>query len=267
MTAVAATADVILLAGDRGPDDPLAEAAGVAGKTLVPVLGRAMLDRVLTTLLGWPGLGRLVVVAPASVGHQAVLAALDPTGHRIERVAPSSSPSLSVAAALKHLDTDGPVILATADHPLLDPAWIEALLVQPDADADLVFGVVEHARVMARFPGSRRTRYPFRDGGVGGANLFLFRNRRAGAMLELWRQVEQNRKQPWRIVSLLGWWSLLRFLSGRLSLDEACALLSRRAGLRVRACRLTDPLAAVDVDSAADLALVSQVLSQREGPA
>jgi GTP:adenosylcobinamide-phosphate guanylyltransferase len=36
----------VVLAGDRGPDDPVAAAAGVCGKALVPVGGRPMVLRV-----------------------------------------------------------------------------------------------------------------------------------------------------------------------------------------------------------------------------
>jgi hypothetical protein len=63
--------------------------------------------------------------------------------------------------------------------------------------------------------------------------------------------------------SLLGWANLARFLAGRLALDPAFEALSRSVGVRVRPVLLDDPLAAVDVDSPADLALVEQVLAER----
>src|SRR3546814_3068250 len=41
---------VLVLAGDRGPQDPVSTAAGVAHKCLAPVVGRAMLARVVAEI-------------------------------------------------------------------------------------------------------------------------------------------------------------------------------------------------------------------------
>src|SRR3546814_7084049 len=45
---------VLVLAGDRGPQDPVSQAAGVAHKCLAPVAGRTMLERVVTALVASP---------------------------------------------------------------------------------------------------------------------------------------------------------------------------------------------------------------------
>lgn len=255
--------DVIVLAGDRGAHDPLASQAGVAGKTLVEVGGRPMLLRVLETLSRWPAIGRLIVVAPDTADHASALDGTEIPEGRLIRVSPASSPSHSVAAALDACGEKRPVLLVTADHPLLDTAWLEKLL-QTDPAADLTVGLVEYQSVMKRFPGSRRTRYRFSDISICGTNIFAFQTLRAEAVVRLWQRIEQQRKRPWRIVAILGWSVLGRYLAGRLSLDQAFSALSTRAGARIRACVLDDPLSAVDVDSAEDLALVEQVLGARK---
>lgn len=257
--------DVIVLAGDRGPDDPLAVSAGVAGKTLVPVAGVAMLTRVLGTLSSWERLNRLILVASTDSAYRQAVTESALSADRLLWVEPAASLSDSVEKALQAAGPGRPLIMATADHPLLDPAWLESLL-GSDANADLCIGLAQWQSVMARFPGSRRTRYRFSDASVCGTNLFLFRDRRADDILATWRRVEQERKRPWRIISLLGWANLARFLAGRLSLDRAFKALSASVGVRVRPVLLADPLAAVDVDSLADLALVEQVLAERSQP-
>ncbi|MGY6629829.1 MAG: nucleotidyltransferase family protein [Wenzhouxiangella sp.] len=266
MTAVteARTLSVVLLAGDRGPDDPLAVQASVAGKTLVPVAGRAMLTRVLDTLAAWPRLGRVVLVAPDKPDYQQAVAASDLAAERLDWQIPQSSLSASVAAGLACAGPDRPLLLLTADHPLMDSRWLERLL-DGDSRADVRIGLADWSGVMARFPGSRRTRYRFSDRSICGTNLFVFQRPAADRLLDTWQRIERERKKPWKIVGLLGWGNLARYLAGRLSLGDAFAALSRSVGVMVEPVLIDDPLAAVDVDSPADLELVNAVLGER-GP-
>ncbi len=256
-----AAIDVIVLAGDRGPDDPLAQAAKVPGKTLVPVAGEAMLTRSLRGLAAWSRLGRIVLVAPASAEYRDAAAASGFDSKRRLIIEPDKSPSASVGKALAAAGPARPIVLTTADHVLIKPAWLDQLLAC-GGDADLLVGLADYDQVMQRFPGSRRTRYRFSDRSVCGANLFLFRAGRADKMVERWRSIEQDRKRPWRVVSMLGWANLARYLAGHLSLRAGFSALSRALDVKVAACLLEDPLAAVDVDSASDLALVESVLAE-----
>lgn len=57
------TMTAILLAGSRPGIDPLAAAASVAVKALVPICGRPMIDYVARALVDHPRIGRLIVMA------------------------------------------------------------------------------------------------------------------------------------------------------------------------------------------------------------
>ncbi|MFP4207529.1 MAG: NTP transferase domain-containing protein [Wenzhouxiangella sp.] len=257
--------DCIVLAGDRSNADPLAVAAGVPGKALVPVVGKAMLGHVIETLADWARVGRIILVAPDRPAYWQT--ALDAAGARasdLVRVTPASSLIDSVERALAQSRSSRSFLL-TADHVLLDTAWLEDVLSrQGPRPASLAVGLADWHRVMARFPGSRRTRYRFSDQAACGTNLFLLNDPvGVGRILALWREVEQQRKKPWRIIALLGWANLSRYLAGRLSLEEAFRALSARVGTPIEPVLIDDPLAAVDVDSPDDLALVEQVLAGR----
>lgn len=263
--------DIVLLAGDRGPSDPLASQAGVPGKALVPIAGMSMLERVLRALEAWPNSGRIVVVAPKHPGYRAAAAAAgfrfddaDAAPGRLLWVEPASTLSASVRAGLAECAGELRLIL-TADHALLDPAWLDAMLASAaqGTDGAVFVGVADWQAVVARFPGSRRTRYRFSDRSICGTNLFAMRQSGYGRLLDLWQHIEQQRKRPWRIVAMLGWRNLAAYLTGRLSMGEAFAALSDRIGVQILAVEMNDPLTAVDVDSAADLALVEAVLAER----
>ena len=118
--------NIIVLAGDRGPDDPLALQARVAGKTLVPVAGTAMLTRVLKTLSEWERLGQVVVVAPGLADYQQAIKAAE-LGSIVEQVAPESSPSQSVAARLWRSS----LAIALACYRALAGPWLHAMSPSP----------------------------------------------------------------------------------------------------------------------------------------
>jgi hypothetical protein len=75
--------------------------------------------------------------------------------------------------------------------------------------------------------------------------------------------VEQDRKKGWRLVGLLGPLVLAGTFLRLLSIDNVLARLGRKLGLTIRAVRLSDPVAGVDVDKPADHTLVEEILSGR----
>jgi CTP:molybdopterin cytidylyltransferase MocA len=255
---------IIVLAGDRGPDDPVARHCGVSGKAMAPVAGRVMLTRVLDALAQAPLAGRVIVVCPEHENYGHAIAASRLASERVIRVPPGGSPSASAAAGLGLLPPGSEVLLVTADHPLLQAGWIVELLDRARAlDAGLATALVPIEVVQQAYPRNRRTRLAFSDGAMCGTNLFLFRTSAARGVTSLWQQIELQRKRPWRIVAWLGPLNLLRYLAGRMSRDRAFALLSARAGVAIRAVVLDDPAAAVDVDTVDDLVLVERIIASR----
>jgi GTP:adenosylcobinamide-phosphate guanylyltransferase len=254
--------DVMVLAGDRHRHDPLVEAHGVAGKALIPVAGQPLLAHVLQALQAWPRCRRLVVVAPDDPAYrQAAQQAIGDQALAITwvRACATLPESLDAALALAdHWHSGG--LLVTADHALLQPEWLDEVERRWQQRRGVILTMVEWASVMAHFPGSRRTRYRLADGDLCGANVFAFDKSAMQQVLALWRRAQQQRKKPWKMVSLLGWGTLVRYLAGQLDRASLLAALSERLGVNIDIVVLNDGRAGVDVDSAADLALVRQVL-------
>ena len=76
-------------------------------------------------------------------------------------------------------------------------------------------------------------------------------------------RAEQFRKRPWRLVSVFGPLTLVRFLLGRLDLETATRRASRAIGAAIAVIRMPFPECAIDVDRPADLALATQILERR----
>lgn len=255
----------VVLAGERpGEVDPVARAAGVAAKALVPVAGRPMVERVVEALAATPGIGPIRLVARPEAGLLALPGLHElATAGRLGLDPPAASPSASVAAALEAAG-GAPILVTTADHPLLTTALVAQFLEGARASgADLALGLAPAAAVLALAPHTRRTWWRFADGRWSGANLFRLAGPAARPALAFWRRVEAERKRPWRIVRLLGPLDLLLYLTRRLTLAAAMERASRRLGCRVAAVPLGAGEAAIDVDKPEDLVLAEAILTRR----
>jgi CTP:molybdopterin cytidylyltransferase MocA len=254
----------IVLAGDRGPDDPVARAAGVDCKALVPVGGRPMVMRVLDALEGSSAIDSLLVCGSSSrlLGHSSELDAMIAAG-KIRWVENRSSPSLSAQAALSVLPDDRAVLVTTADHALLTSRMVDHFCSQAtETGCDVVAGLARADLVAAAFPEGHRTVTRLADGGYCGCNLFAFLTPRARKAAEFWRRVEEQRKHPLKIVRTLGLVAVLRYLFGRLTLVEGLARMSMLMDARAGAVWMPDAEAAVDVDKLEDWTLAEKFVAR-----
>jgi len=252
----------VVLAGERAGASPVAQAAGVCCKALAPVSGRPMVARVLDTLVASEYIEERILCglpAPALDLLPGIREDLD--RGRLTTHPGASSPSASLAAVFQGLSDREPVLVTTADHALLTPEMVDFFGREAVATgADLVVALAPADGVMAAIPGVRRTVIRFRDRGYCGCNLFAFLTPGARVAAQRWRRVEQQRKRPWRVIGLLGWASVLQYLAGRLSLQQALDRLSIRLGLRIAAVLMPQPEAAVDVDTPDDWRLANQLV-------
>jgi GTP:adenosylcobinamide-phosphate guanylyltransferase len=224
----------------------------VSHKALIVLDDQTLLARVAQALRA-AGATQIAV----SVSDDAVRAAAIMLGLTVLTAA--SGPSHSVRDGIAALGA--PLLVTTADHALLRPEWITRFLADVPADADVAALLARRDVIEAAAPGTRRTYLRFADGAWSGCNLFHFATPRAVAALDLWAQVEADRKRPWRIVRRLGIGTLLRYMSGRLTLVAALAHLGRLANLKAAAVASPFGLAAVDVDKPDDLDLVRDLLA------
>jgi GTP:adenosylcobinamide-phosphate guanylyltransferase len=254
----------IVLAGDRSKTDSLIDHSGVSCKALIDIDGKPMVRRVLEALRESRVVDNILLAGPeaAELATDAPLSAWIESGE-IGWQAPEASPSTSAYHAMQTLDPEVPVLLTTADHPLLTAEITDAFGRQSLADdVDVAVGLAPHALVTEAYPGIRKTVLRFSDGEFCGCNLFAFLTPEGRRAASFWRTIEQQRKKPLVLIGLLGWWAVIRYRLGMLPLEEALAKLSKRLGLRMRAVILPYANAAIDVDSIADLMLVKGSLEK-----
>ncbi|MDO7834855.1 nucleotidyltransferase family protein [Sphingobium sp. HBC34] len=253
----------ILLAGARPIPDPLAQAAGVAVKPLVPVGGEPMINRPARALLDHPAIGQVIILTQRpdlfAAGPASAWLATHPR-IRFERGGQGIASSL--LALLERGDLPFPILLTTADHVLLDRAMLDQFVAQATG-ADIAVAMVERATLLARYPDSRRTWLKFRDGWWSGANIFWFGSTKARPVIALWQEVEQDRKKGWKILAAFGPLALLGALLRILTLRGGIARIGRKFGLTARLVAMVSPEACIDADKPDDVTLIESILRGR----
>ena len=245
------TPAVLILAGSRpGARDSVAESEGIPHKVLALVEGQTLLERVIASAraFGAPDIA-------VSANHPAVEA----EALRLEAtlLPAAKGPSESVESAFDRYGA--PLLVTTADNALLDPAWLRALLAGTPSEADVSLMLARRELVEAAAPGTKRTWLKLADGKWSGCNLFLMATPTASRAAAAWREVEAERKRPWRLARRLGAATLFDYALGRLSMETAIARLGRRIGVEAALVPAPDGRAAIDVDKPDDLALVRRL--------
>ncbi len=255
----------IVLAGQRPGKDAVAEAAGVACKSFAPIGDRPMVHRVLDTLAAARQVGSLILCGPSQsmIEQEPGLKARIEKGE-VKWVASHLTPSLSTYHALQAVPDGRPVLVTTADHALLTAEIVDYFCAEARRiECDAVVGLTPYEGVVSAFPETKRTAMKFKDGAYCGCNLFGFLNPRAHRAAKFWRQIEQERKRPLKMMRVLGWWAVARYLMGRTSLDQGLEQISRKLQIRARAILLPFPEAAVDVDTADDWHFVQSLVKKQ----
>lgn len=252
----------IVLAASRGPDDPMAQAFAAKHKCLIDIAGTPMIERVIDALLECKRItGIYIAIESAAVvaGNAKIKALID--AGRVRVIASKATASESVLHAAEVIG-DYPLLVTTADHALLTAAMADDFLSRSDAcGASVTVGLASSAVILTAYPESKRTWLKFADEKYSGCNLFALRDASALKVIWFWRGLERQRKNPWQLARAFGLKFLWLYLSGKLSLDQAFALASKRLGSSIHAVKMTDAHAAIDVDKPADKELVEQILA------
>ena len=220
------TFQALVLAGSRGPSDPVAQAAGVSHKCFASISGVPMILRVVDALAASPWIGD-IAIAIEDPGLVTTVPALDALGGRLSAFKAAETPSLSVRKALEGRDLGFPLLVTTADHALLTPEILDLFLRGAlESDADIVAGLAPARVIQAAYPETRRTYLRFRGEGFSGANLFALLSPQALHAIDFWRRIERQRKRPWQLAKAFGLGNLLAYADRLFARESFQASLS-----------------------------------------
>ena len=224
--------------------------------------GKADASWVIETLLAKPQIGNIVILAQ----DREMVSALGLTelidDDRVTFAESIGGISQSIAHVVGKAPADWPVLVTTADHPLLTVEMVSAFIDGADL-GDLAIAAVERRTVLQRYPASKRTWLKFRGGAYSGANLFALRSPATLKALKLWAQAEQDRKKAFKLFWHFGPRLALRAITRTISFPSALHRAGRKLGLNASLVLLSQAEAAIDVDKISDHEQAELILSRR----
>lgn len=264
MTLLGASTALILAGRRDGRPDPLAVAAGLSHKCLVPVAGKPMIRHVVDALNAAQWVEQILISIddPALLPEQPWARALIDTGRL--RIIPARYNLVdSVAEAARNAPF--PLMITTADNVHLTPRSVDEFLRYCSRDdVNVALALARKEDVLHVHPAGQRRFYRFSDGEFSNCNLYWLGSPAALAVAETFRSGGQFVKFPARIVGAFGLLNLIRFRLGIGSVSSTFLRLSKRFGLHVRAMTVSDGALAIDVDNERSYAVATEILTRRQ---
>ena len=256
--------NAVILAGDRGSSDPVANAANVNGKALVKFNGVTQIERIVKVLHDSQCVNELYALGPSlDCLNDCEEVSSMYKHYGVNYLPPNKGPSSSALLGVKK-SHHFPTLVITSDLPLLTTDAIENYCKEViKQDVDFVVGAVNYESINALLPELKKTRYQFSDSEVCFANVFAVLTPLGMKAIEYWQDIEQSRKNPLAVIRKIDWWSVLQYKLGCISVSQASLKLSRKLGANLNIEMFAVPELAIDVDSAHDYRVLKKFLEDK----
>lgn len=246
---------VVLGGGDGAVIDPACRFKGLAA-----VGGKPMIEWVVDAAREATLVEGVAVVVPSAED-------LGPWTDRVDKLVISDGRFMdNVIAGIESFRVDRPVLVTTADLPLLDGADLDDFIRSSLATgADFAYPVIRKEDVLVQFPGAERTFIKLATGSVTGGNMAILNPALTARCRELGTSLFDARKSPVGMARVLGLRFVAKLLLGRLQVPELEAKLGELLGGTGTAVFTRHAAIGMDVDKLADVVLVERHLTARAG--
>lgn len=255
---------VIVLAGGKAGADSLARHFGMSHRCLIPLSGRPLVAHVLQIAALHPAVESLAVSVEREAfdGLFDVLSQLPGRGI-VKLVEARANLVDSVMAAAE--GWDGPLLITTADHALLSPGSIDAMLEALEGSkAEIAVAMATRGSVLAVNPDRAIRFHEFSDDAYASCNLYAVAGPEALHAAEVFRGGGRFAGNAWRVLRAFGLMDLVLLRLRAVSLAAALARVSARLRLRILPVVLADGSQAIDVDDERSHAVVEALLRERD---
>lgn len=253
---------LILAAQRAGTVNPLAEAAGVSHKCIMPMHDRPLIEHVLSTLEAMPEAKRITVSidAPDALSNVPLVQKLI-AENRLEIVKAGQTLFDSIAGALAQPE-DFPAIITTADNVLLTEDMLRHFM-PALAGSDVGVAMCQKDVLLAKYPDGQRRFHRFADGEWSNCNLYALMTPTALTAAEFFRGGGQFAKSLKRVMDAFGLINMIGYRFAWFGRDKAMDRLSKRSGVKIKAIDMPFPEAPIDVDNERTARIAKEILAAR----
>ena len=254
---------VVLAAQRKGVVNPLAQAAGVSHKCLMPLAGKPLIEHTVSAIAASEYCDKISVSIEDNdvLKNVPIIRALMDEGRL--RIIPSKDNLYeSVTAALSE-NQDFPAVITTADNVLLTPDMIEHFCSNA-GDLDGAVALVRKEVLLAKYPEGQKRFHKFRDGEISNCNVYGIFTPHAIDIAQVFREGGQFVKYPERVLKAFGFVNLIGYRFALFKVADAIVRVGKRHGVNFAAVEMPFPEAPIDVDNERTARIAEEILIARQ---
>lgn len=249
--------DAIILAGAPNTGQ-LKEVNSAKWEATIPIHGKPMVNYVIEALQKAKRVENLIVVAPLEIR--------DSLPAQITLVEAGSTLTENIFLALDVLDKKNKVLLVTADIPFIHPEVIDDFIDRcAELEGDVYYPLVSKEANQQLYPETVRTYFTLKEGTFTGGNILLVDPHALANSRWIMKDIISQRKKPWKIIRLLGFFFIIKFLTKQLSLHEIEKRASGVLGYSGVIIITPYPELGTDIDKPSDLELATKIITTAQG--
>lgn len=249
--------DLILLAGG-GLEKEFRSLYDVESKAYIPLAGKMMVEYVIKNIRECAFIKRIVFVAPSASVPASIRDDVDELaigGGKIVDSLKSGFDSLN--------NPSEKIILVPCDAPLMKSDSITEFVKKcNDRKADIYYSYLARDDSEKEFPGLRHTYVRLKEGVFCGGSIIMISNDVIRACEGVFSRITSYRKNPFNLARLLGFFTIIRFISGILTVGEIEEKFSKLLGVSVAGIRVSYAGAGFNVDDCEALGTAEKYLEE-----
>ena len=251
--------DVILTAGGIPlPEDPLYTYTNGDSKALVDVAGKPMIQWVLDALGDAKHVDNVIIIglSPKSdITCKKPLHFISNQGRMLANIVAGVEKSVELDPKSEY------VLVVSSDIPGINAQMVDWLIETcMQTKEDMYYGVIPREVMEARYPGSNRTYTKLKDIQLCGADMHIAHVSMAiePDHLAMWEELIGNRKSPLKQAATIGFGTLFKVVTRRITLDELVATVTKRIGITGRPIIWENAEPGMDVDKPHQLEILRE---------
>jgi len=251
--------DAILTAGGIPlPEDPLYPYTNGDSKAMVDMAGKPMIQWVLDALGNAKHVDNVIIIGlspKTDVSCKKPLHFISNQGRMLANIVAGVEKSVELDSKARY------VLIVSSDIPEINAEMVDWLIETcMETEEDIYYGVVPREVMEARYPGSNRTYTKLQDVQLCGADMHISHVRMAldPDHLEMWEELIGNRKSPLKQAATIGFGTLLKVATRRITLEDLVATVTKRIGITGRPIIWDHAEPGMDVDKPHQLEILRE---------